>query len=219
MTLYDISVPIENGMVCWPGDPGVEIEKRMDLCCGDVATVSNLNAGVHTGTHVDAFSHFLKEGKSLDQMSLEPYIGKALVIEVKHPEVITVEELEQYDLSDVTRLIFKTANSNTLWSREPFKESFCHIHPEAAKYLVEKGIRLVGVDYLSVEGYHCDTLYGDTYPGPAPTHQILLKAGVYILEGLYLNGIVAGEYELLALPLKIQGGDGAPTRAVLRSLS
>lgn len=213
--LYDISVPIENSMVSWPGDPGVAIDKRLDLCCGDPATVSSLNLGVHTGTHVDAFSHFLKDGQSLSEMDLSRYIGPARVIEIQNPTVITDEELQAHDLSNTTRILFKTANSNSFWSREPFNEHFCHIHPDAAEYLVQQGIQLVGVDYLSVESYHAQTLYGQS----APTHQILMKAGIYIVEGLYLKDIPPGSYELTCLPLSLTGVDGAPARVILRGLA
>ncbi|MEB3287111.1 MAG: cyclase family protein [Vampirovibrionales bacterium] len=219
MTLYDISVPIENAMATWPGDPPVEVEKRMDVHAGDPATVSNLNAGVHTGTHVDAFSHFLKDGKTLSEMPLEPYIGKALVIQVQNPASIPLSELHRYDLSGYERILFKTVNSDSLWSQKPFNEHFCHLQPQAAEHLVKMGVKLVGIDYLSVEGYHADTLYKEHYPQPAATHHILLNAGVYILEGLYLADVPPGEYELLALPLKIAGADGAPARAVLRTLT
>ncbi len=212
--LYDISVPIEDRLVTWPGDPGITVERVLDLAKEDPATVSMLHMGSHTGTHVDAFSHFKKDGLTLDQMDLDIYIGDALVVEIQNSRRITRDELETYDLEPVERILFKTRNSETEWNREPFNEHFCHLTPDAADYLIEQGIILVGIDYLSVEGYHAKTLYEED----APVHHRLLDAGIYIVEGLYLNHVPPGWYELICLPLKIKYGDGAPARAVLRTL-
>ena len=215
MTLYDISVPLENGMVTWPGDPGVSVRRTLELEKGDPATVSEMTLGVHTGTHVDAFCHFKPDGASQEAMDLSLYIGEALVLEICDRHRITRAELETFDLTGVTRILFKTRNSEKLWSREAFDETFCHLAPDGAEYLIEQGIQLVGVDYLSVEGFHAEQAYG---LGHAPTHHRLMDAGVHIVEGLYLHGIRPGKYELICLPLKITGGDGAPARVVLRDL-
>lgn len=216
--IYDISVPISNTLVQWPGDPPVCIERTLDLHQGDPATVSFLHMGSHTGTHVDAFSHFKREGQSLDAMDLSLYVGPALVIEIEDPRCITLGELQRnpsfLDLRKAQRVLFKTLNSRKQWYRQPFDEDFCHINPHAADFLIELGVRLVGIDYLSVEGYHAETLY----EAVAPTHHKLLEAGVYIVEGLDLSQVQAGWYELICLPLKIQDGDGAPARVILRDL-
>lgn len=215
MAIYDISVPIENGMAVWPGDPGVSVDRVLDLDCGDVATVSRLNIGSHTGTHVDAFSHFKPGGASLDEMDLNRYIGKALVVALTETPVISREALQSLNLEAMTawdhfkRLILKTDNSATHWSQRPFNENFVHLTPDGAVYLTELGIHLVGVDYLSVDGFKSQG---------APVHHRLLDHGVYILEGLALKDIVPGWYELLCLPLKVRQGDGAPARVVLRTL-
>jgi arylformamidase len=221
--IYDVTVPIHSKMVVWPGDPPVSVETVLDVCCGDAATVRRLHLGSHTGTHVDAFSHFKPHGNSLDTMDLSVYLGPARLIEVPLEMTVVTEEglkalgvlpeMETPSLfwPDTTRrLILKTANSQSDWSNEPFQEQFVHLSPDAADYLVACGVHLVGVDYLSVEGYFADS---------APTHHRLMDAGVYILEGLALQDVPAGVYELLCLPLKIQDGDGAPARVVLRSIT
>jgi arylformamidase len=216
--LYDISVPIEPAMAVWPGDPGVGVTRVLDCTKGDPATVSNLALGAHTGTHVDAFSHFIPGAASLDQMTLSRYIGRALVVSI--PE--TVQSIDrslldqalaaqQIDPSTtpIERILFKTRNSTTLWSQAPFNPTFTHIAPTGADRLIELGVQLVGMDYLSVEGY------GVT---GAPTHHRLMTAGVYIVEGLYLGEVPPGWYELICLPLSITGADGAPARAILRTV-
>jgi arylformamidase len=214
--IYDISVPLSDSLVTWPGDPGIEIERKKDLCCGDPATVSFLRMGSHTGTHVDAFSHFKPDGRSLDAMDLSPYLGRALVVEIEDPRCVTVGELQRaphfLDIRKARRILFKTVNSRQKWYQQPFNENFCHLNPYAAAFLIELGVRLVGIDYLSVESYHAKDLYGED----APTHHRLMDAGVYILEGLNLEAVQPGWYELLCLPLNVQHGDGAPARAVLR---
>lgn len=216
--LYDITVPIHSKMVVWPGDPPVSVETVLDVCCGDVATVRRLNFGSHTGTHVDAFSHFKPEGKNLDEMDLSVYLGPARLVEVPleckivTAEVLTalgVDSSEGFWPNETRRLILKTANSQTEWVNEPFQEQFVHLSPDAANYLVACGVHLIGVDYLSVEGYFAQN---------APTHHQLMDAGVYILEGLTLQAVPEGIYELICLPLKIQSADGAPARVVLRTL-
>ncbi|HEY9746415.1 MAG TPA: cyclase family protein [Oculatellaceae cyanobacterium] len=215
-TIYDISVPISEQMVTWPGDPGVSIQRKLDLHCGDPATVSVLNMGSHSGTHVDAFSHFKRDGASLDAMDLSIFIGRALVVEIEDPRCVTVGELQRnphfLDLRKAERVLFKTVNSSRKWYKEPFNEDFCHLNPFAAAFLIELGVKLVGIDYLSVESYRAKELY----EADAPTHHRLMDAGVYILEGLNLKDIKPGWYELICLPLNIQGGDGAPARVVLR---
>lgn len=215
-TIYDISVSVSADLPCWPGDPGIEVQRVLDLANGDLATVSFLKMGSHTGTHVDALSHFKQDGKTLDQMDLSIYIGRALVVEVEDPEKITLGELQRtpafLDLRKAERVLFKTVNSQNRWYEKPFNEHFCHLNPHAADFLIELGVKLVGIDYLSVEGFHAETLYGEH----APTHHRLMAKGVYILEGLNLTDIQPGWYELICLPLKIAHGDGAPARAVLR---
>lgn len=217
-SIIDISIPLSHQMISWPGDPGVDIARTLDVCCGDPATVSFLKMGSHTGTHVDAFSHFLADGHSLTNMDLSPYIGPALVIAIEDPEKITLGELQRnpsfLDLRKAERVLFKTVNSQRDWYKQTFNEHFCHLNPHAADFLVELGVKLVGIDYLSVEAFHAKQLYNEE----APTHHRLMKSGVYILEGLNLKHVKPGWYELLCLPLKLENGDGAPARAVLRTI-
>lgn len=195
----------------WPGDPGIEVTKTLDVCCGDNATVRQLKLGSHTGTHVDAFSHFLPDGKTLTAMELSPFFGRALVMTIQDPKVITAAELEPHvaRISMADRILFKTANSKSEWYREPFNEAFCYLDPAAAAFLVDQQVQLVGIDYLSVESFHAEG---------APTHRTLMDGGVYILEGLYLKDIAPGWYDLLCLPLAIAEGDGAPARALLKPI-
>ncbi|MBY0449219.1 MAG: cyclase family protein [Cyanobacteria bacterium] len=217
-SLFDISIPIQSGMVQWPGDPPIQIETTLDVSKGDPATVRTLTLGSHTGTHVDAFSHFNPAKGSLDEMDLSPYLGKALVVSIPSVKEITGPLLEQsitgmldLDIHALRgqRLLLKTKNSDTPWFKNAFNPEFCHLNPNCVPVLEKWGISLVGIDYLSVEGYDVNG---------APTHHALIQAGIYILEGIYLGDIVPGWYELLCLPLKIHQGDGAMARAVLRAL-
>lgn len=214
--IYDISVPISESLPTWPGDPGLTIEKTLDVSQGDLATVSQLRFGSHTGTHVDAFSHFKRDGQSLDQMDLSIYVGKTLVVEIEDPEKITLGELQRnpafLDLRKTKRVLFKTVNSQKQWYKQPFNPDFCYLSPSAASFLAELGIQLVGVDALSVDSFFAATLYDEE----APTHHRLMDAGIYIVEGLSLETVSPGWYELVCLPLPIDNGDGAPARVILR---
>lgn len=202
--IHDISMTIKNGMLVYPGDPGVSLKRVKEIGHGSSANLSEYCMGSHTGTHVDPPFHFLPEGAKVDAMPLEPFIGPALVLEVSSDE-ITREFLEKASLANVERLLFKTKNSG--FSQDPvFREDFAHLTGDAAAYLVTLGVKLVGIDYMSVEMYHSKDHAG---------HLSFLKAGVVILEGLDLSGVGPGWYELLCLPLKVEGGDGAPARAVL----
>jgi len=204
----DISVPLYAGMVHWPDDPAVEIERVMNINFGDPCNVSKISMGVHTGTHMDAPIHFIEDGKSIDSMPLDATIGRARVLEISDPEAVKVDELDPYYIQPGERILLKTKNSQRCWGRDTFVEDFVYISHDAAQYLAERQIQAVGVDYLSVGGYSKD--------GPE-THHALLSAGIWIIEGLNLAQVQAGSYELVCLPLKIVGCDGAPARAVLRT--
>jgi len=203
----DISVPIYSGMVHWPDNPPVNIERFMDLAHGDAANVSKLELGAHTGTHMDAPRHFFADGPGLDEMPLDATIGPARVIQIEHPRAILPAELEQHNLQAGERVLFRTQNSERCWKTDQFVEDFVYISAAAAKFLVERQVRTVGIDYLSVGGY--------VYDG-VDTHQILLRAGIWLIEGLNLSAVKPGVYELVCLPLRIIGADGAPARAILR---
>jgi arylformamidase len=203
----DISVPVRNGMVHWPGDPAFHIERADDQEKGDVATVSRMTLGVHTGTHMDAPLHFIRGARSIDQMPLDATVGPVRVIAISDPHSVKRGELVAHNIAAGERLLFKTANSERSWKTDRFDENFVFISQDAARYLAEAGVRMVGVDYLSVGGYSED--------GPE-THHALLGAGIWIIEGLNLSGVDPGEYELVCLPLRLIGSEGSPARAILR---
>jgi arylformamidase len=210
MPIYDITVPIRSSMPIYEGDPAVEIQAWSALSKGDSANVSFLHFGAHTGTHVDAPAHFIEGANKIDALRLETLIGRARVIRVPDDRTeIDPDFLEGCDLDQVERVLFRTRNSS-FWT-EGFRKDFTHLLPEAAQKLVDRGVKLVGTDYLSIEKFHS---------GHHRTHLTLLSNDVVIIEGLNLNEVPAGDYELICLPLKIAegAGDGAPARVVLRTL-
>jgi arylformamidase len=212
MRIIDVSVPISQDTPTYPGDPHVEIEQWAALGRGDAANVSMLHLGAHTGTHVDAPAHFIEGAPKVDSLPLEVLIGEAEVVEIPM-DVRAIEALhiDSLNLGGAKRVLFKTRNSS-LWANGAggFRTDFTYLAPCAARSLVRMGIRLVGIDYLSVEQFK---------PERFETHTTLLSGGVVIIEGLDLSAARAGTYELICLPLRIAGGsgDGAPARAVLRS--
>jgi arylformamidase len=205
----DISVPLHTGMVHWPDNPPCEIGLVMNIDYGDPCNLSRLSMGVHTGTHMDAPFHFIAGGKTIDTMPFEATIGQARVLEINDPQAVKVDELEPYGIQPGERILLKTSNSTRCWQSDTFVEDFVYISHEAAQYLAERQVQTVGVDYLSVGGYRVD--------GPE-THRALLSAGIWIIEGLNLSNVQVGTYELTCLPLKMMGAEGAPARAILRSL-
>jgi arylformamidase len=205
----DISVPLYNGMVHWPGDPPVKIERVLDVRQGDSHTLSRISMGSHSGTHVDAPRHFIPNGKSIDQMPLTSTIGASRVIEIQDPESIKPEELSGYHIRRGERILFKTLNSSRVWRSMNFVEDFVFISQEAADYLVEHKAGMVGIDYLSAGGFKGGGKY---------VHETLLGAGIWLIEGLNLSQVDPGKYYLICLPLKIDEGDGAPARVIIRSL-
>jgi len=207
----DVSVPLSPDLTVWPGAPKVSFQRLLDIEKGDIANDTNISLNVHTGTHVDAPFHFVSSGYSVEKMPLDVLIGKATVADLTEVETITVEVLESLALSSETkRLLLKTRNSQ-LWQKpeHTFDENFVALTAEAAQWIADQGIRLVGVDYMSVQRFH---------DGPE-THLNLLKAEVTVIESLNLADVSAGEYELICLPMKLAGVEGAPARVVLRSLS
>ena len=203
----DVSVPLRSGMVHWPDNPPVRIERMLDMERGDAANVSLISLGAHTGTHMDAPVHFVRGGEGMDRMPLDATVGRARVVGIQDPTSIKPDELRPLGLAPGERVLFKTLNSARVWQTDEFVEDFVYVSQEAARYLVECGVRTVGVDYLSVGGFHKDGV---------ETHEALLGAGIWVIEGLDLSEVEPGEYELICLPLKVQGSDGAPARAILR---
>lgn len=204
----DISVPIRAGMPVWPGSVGIQISPVLEMARGDIANVTQISCDVHTGTHVDAPSHFIPGADQVENLPLETLIGEALVVELFKSETITDLDLEQLSIpKNVTRLLLRTSNS-ALWASDTFEAGYVGISVSAARWLVDRRIRLIGIDYLSIEPY-----------GAAPAaHEVLLSNSVVILEGLNLSGVVEGMYELICLPLRLCGCEGAPARAALRSV-
>lgn len=205
MKIYDVSVSISPSMPVYPGDPAVDIEQTHQMQRGDVANVTRLSFGAHTGTHVDAPSHFIDGAMTVDQIPLNLLIGRVKVLDIPSA-VITREVLEEFDFAEDARVLFKTRNSY-LWNDRSFNAEFVHLTKEAAELLVENGVKVVGIDYLSVEKYNFTT---------PDVHRTLLGNGTIIIEGLNLSEVDAGDYEMICLPMKIEGGDGAPARVVLR---
>src|SRR5262245_26371761 len=202
----DLTVGIRNNMVHHPGDPGVELTQTKHLDRGDPATVSQLSLGVHTGTHVDAPVHFIGGAPGVDEFSIDAMIGPARVIEILDKEVCTAQDLAAYDIRAGERLLLRTNNSSRCWNVDTFVEDYAHLDTSAARLLAERRVRMVGIDYLSI---------GRGNEGPE-VHRILLRAGVVIIEGLDLSRVDAGFYDVVCLPLKILGGDGAPARVAVR---
>lgn len=196
MEILDISVPLREGMVTYPGDPLVKLERAASIADGSPVNLTRIDFGLHSGTHVDAPVHFLDGAEGIDQVPLDALIGPCEVVEA--PD-LTRESVARAP-EGVERVLFKTPNSE-LWASDEFAEDFARLDGEAARFLVERGVRLVGVDYLSV--------------GDEAAHHALLEAGVVPVEGLDLRGVEPGPYELVCLPLRVVGADGAPARAVL----
>ena len=204
----DVSVPLRSGMPHWPGDPPVRISRMLDMDRGDPCNVSRLSMGAHSGTHMDAPLHFLRKARGLDRMPFSAVLGRARVIPIRDRVSIKPEELRRHRIRRGERILFKTRNSARCWKTNAFVQDFVYISQEAARYLAARRVRTVGVDYLSVGGYHRDS---------RETHEALLGAGVWIIEGLDLSRVRPGRYELLCLPLRIVNSDGGPVRALLRA--
>jgi arylformamidase len=212
MRLIDITVPISAKTPTYPGDPGIEIQQWSSISTGDSANVTMLHFGAHTATHVDAPAHFIEGASRVDAMPLDVLIGKVRVVEFPH-ELTAIRASDLPELGEVERILFKTRNSS-FWADTStgFRTDFTYITVEAARALVDADVKLVGMDYLSVEQFKS---------GTHETHTCFLSRGVVIVEGLDLREVSAGEYELICLPLKLASGtgDGAPARAVLRTLN
>ena len=206
MEFVDVTVPLSEQVPTYPGNVPFQLEAVKRIADGASSNVSAFHLGAHTTTHVDAPRHFFDQAPGVDALPLEVLMGPARVVELPGLAPITAERLRDANLDGVTRVLFKTGNS-ALWSSPRFSTEFAHVTGDAAQLLIEHGIRLVGVDYLSVERFKA--------PG-APAHRALLGAGVVVVEGLNLSRARAGNCELICLPLPVVGCDGAPARAILR---
>ena len=204
--LLDVSVPLRQGLPTYPNNPPFELQPIKRMAEGGSSNVSRLVMGTHTGTHVDAPRHFIEDGIGVDALPLNLLIGRARVVEVTRRGGITADDLAAAGLREDLSILFKTPNS-ALWNSAVFHEDYAHITDSGARYLVEQGVKVVGVDYLSVEQFK--------KPG-APAHRMLLSNGVIIIEGLNLAEAEPGMYEMYCLPLPVTGGDGAPARVILK---
>ena len=204
--ILDISVPITTHTVVWPDDPPVSQRNIGD----DDVRVTEVTMSVHTGTHIDAPAHYLDHGATIDQLALHATMGPCVVLDLTHvgPR-ITPEHLVRFNLRPGSRVLLRTTNSTRhLWTHKEFAADFAHLTPEAAAYLTTLQVQCIGIDYVSIGGMS----------DGAETHRTLLGAGVWIIEGLDLRAIEPGEYELIALPLRLEGLEAAPARVVLRGL-
>jgi arylformamidase len=205
--IIDVTVPLSADVPVFPGDPRFRMEFTHRIADGQPYNVARLTFGAHSGTHVDAPYHFLADGVTADQLPLEILMGKARVVEVAARDKIERADLEAMNLRDDIRVLLKTRMSGQLRVSE-FQEDFVYLTPDAATYLVQAGIKLVGIDYLSIERFESKD-YG--------AHHALLGAGVVIVEGLDLSAAEPGEYDMTCLPLRVVGADGSPARVVLRT--
>ncbi|MBI3159474.1 MAG: cyclase family protein [Chloroflexi bacterium] len=207
MRTYDITLTISPDLVVWPEDPPVGLERVSRIEDGATANVTRLNMSAHTGTHIDAPFHFLSDGQTVENLDIDLLTGRAYVLYLPDVDQVTAAMLENSPIPPRTkRVLLKTRNS-ALWANNAhkFDTNYVSLAPDGAQWMVDRGVKLVGVDYLSVAAFE----------DVVPTHRILLGAGVVIVEGLNLAEVSQGRYTLYCLPLKLQGSDGAPARAIL----
>lgn len=202
----DVSVPLAAGIPAYPGNPEFELQPVKRIADGGSSNVSRLVMGTHTGTHVDAPKHFFDDGAGVDALPLDLLLGRSRVVEVTTRGGIEAEELAAAGLREDIRVLLKTSNSE-LWNGEGFREDYTYLTEGGARYLVEQGVKVVGIDYLSVEQFK---------KAGGPAHRALLSHGVVIIEGLNLAEAEPGMYEMYCLPLRVVGGDGAPARVILK---
>jgi arylformamidase len=203
----DISVPLHDGLVPWPGDPPFRVERVSDLERGEFCTVSSLSMSAHAGTHMDAPLHFLQGGSGVDALPLEATVGRARVLPIRNTRLISSDELRTHRIRAGERLLFKTKNSTRNRKAGGFFRDYVAVSSEAANYLVSRRVRAVGIDGPSI---------GPSDEEMAETHRVLMRAGIWIIEGLDLSRAPVGPCDLVCLPLHIVGADGAPARAILR---
>ncbi|GBC97410.1 Kynurenine formamidase [bacterium HR16] len=211
MEWIDLSIPLKAGMPTYPGDTPFEMKPLLRIADGKVCNLSALQMGTHTGTHVDPPWHFVEEGIRVDELPLDLLIGKAYVVSIRGASAVTADALDAAGIpEDAERLLIQTDNSFNAWDKPGFQPDFVYLAPDAAEWIVHRGIRLVGIDYLSVEQFRA----------PQPLiHRTLLGAGVIVVEGLNLRALEPGWVRFICLPLRVEGGDGAPARAVAREMA
>jgi arylformamidase len=205
--IYDVTVPISNTMPVWPGDPPVQLAPKSHVSRDKSHTVrlTSIEMGSHTGTHMDAPFHMIEGGKRLSDFTIDVFAGPATVVEIPSVRSVGRAELEELTWRNVERVLLKTENSRH-WRDDKFFEEFVYLEPDGAQFLVDRGARLVGIDYLSIDKFGSES---------HPSHFVLLKKDIVIVEGLNLNAVPAGDYTMFALPLNLQDSDGAPARVIL----
>jgi len=203
--IIDISRRIYPGMVLWPGDAGVQINRQASIKSGDICNLSSINMGLHTGTHIDAPLHFIDEGEDVSSRNLSRFMGFAKVFELNVKECITADDIKSLSIDEDDIVLFKTVNG-LIPEEADFVKYYVYIDASAAKWLIDKKVKTVGIDYLSVDNFYLED---------SPVHRIFLSQGVGIIEGLQLKDVKEGRYFLSCLPLRIDGVDGCPVRAVL----
>src|SRR5262245_41760333 len=198
--IHDVTVPIKNTMAVWPSDPPVKLSSHSHLSRdkSHIVKLTSIEMGAHTGTHIDAPWHFVENGRRLNEIPIETLVGKATVFEIPAVRSIGRENVESLPLRGIERILFKTENSKH-WTDNRFFEDFVYLEPEAAQLLVGHGIKLVGIDYLSIDRFESEK---------HPTHFVLLERNVVVIEGLNLSGVQPGTYNMVALPLNLQDVDG-----------
>jgi arylformamidase len=204
-TYFDITQTITPEIIVYPGDPAVKIEQTMSIAHGNIVNLSSIAMGTHTGTHVDAPSHFYDQGLTIPELPLEFLLGPAKVFEFQEQSVISKSDLQSCHIQRADRVLLKTKNS-ALLAKPEFDPTYTYVAPEAAEYLADIGIRTLGFDYLTIDPYGSLEF---------KAHYTLLGHDIIIIEGLNLSGITPGEYQMVALPLKLQNGNGSPARVVL----
>ncbi len=207
MKIYDLTLPISPSLIVWPDDPPLQFSQPYHLDRGDICTVTRLSLSVHTGTHVDAPAHFIAGGAGVETLDLHTLMGPALVVEALGVSQVTAVVLDNLAIPPGTKRLLIKTNNSARWAagETKFYEEYVAITADGAQWLVDQGIKLVGVDYLSVAPFTALTA----------CHQILLQQEIIPVEGLNLHGIPPGPYHFICLPLLIQGSDGAPCRAIL----
>lgn len=202
---YDITVPYCNDIPRFPNDK-VDVIRIADMEKGDPYNQWTIECGTHTGTHVDAPRHFIRDGKTIEQIPYDRFLGEAKVFEIPGKRAIEVQDIQNFDIREGDRIFFKTYNSKTMLEGKKFREDYAYVTPEAAQYLVQKKIRTLGFDWLAVE------MYGSKDFG---AHKALLGAEITIIEGCRLKDVPTGTYEMVGLPIKIPGGNGSPITILL----
>lgn len=208
MKLIDVTVPVDASLPAYPGNTPFSIEPIKRIARGDSSNVSTLHMSAHAGTHVDAPRHFFDDGPGAEGLPLEMLMGRARVVEITSRKGVTPDDFADVDLSEDVRVLLKTPNSR-LWGSPEFHKDYVGVTEAAAKFLIDRGVKVLGVDYLSVEMFKT--------PG-APAHHVLLGGGTIVIEGLNLRDVDPGIYDMICLPLRIVGSDGAPARVILRAV-